>query len=193
MSGIRIWGSVRNLDVYGNTVYVAPAPSGVAKAFSLGTTGSNYAYNVHVRNNIFYVAGARLVDATSTAVSAAIDFTLQGNDYYATQKFSIKWKDTVYTSMASWQTASGQEQLNGASTGRTVNPQLTSPGNGGTIDGTGLSLTAMTAYKLTSASPMIDAGLDLPALFGTAVGGRDFYGRTVPAGSGFDIGAHEAG
>lgn len=191
-SAIAIWGSVRNADIYGNTVHITAPPSGVAKAISLANTRTTYAYDVHVWNNIFSVDGVRFLEATPNAVAAAVDFTLQGNDYFTTGRFNMRWNGTTYTTMAAWQSASGQEQLNGASTAVTLDPQFTSPGNGGTVDGSGLPVTSMNAYALRDTSPLIDRGLDLLNLFGTATGGRDFYGNPVPRGSGFDIGAHEA-
>jgi len=53
-------------------------------------------------------------------------------------------------------------------------------------------ITNLTAYRLQSGSPMIDAGLNLKAHFGIEVGAMDFYGNPIPAGNAFDIGANEA-
>jgi hypothetical protein len=44
--------------------------------------------------------------------------------------------------------------------------------------------------RLTSASPMVDAGLDL-STFGISAGGRDFFGGAAPKGARRDVGAHE--
>ena len=52
-------------------------------------------------------------------------------------------------------------------------------------------LPSLVAYTLQSGSPVIDAGLDLQALFGTDAGPRDFYGVPIPQGGGLDIGASE--
>ena len=38
---------------------------------------------------------------------------------------------------------------------------------------------------------LLDAGVNLPGLFGTEVGSADFGGDPVPQGSGFDVGADE--
>jgi hypothetical protein len=38
---------------------------------------------------------------------------------------------------------------------------------------------------------MLDAGLNLPKLFGASAGSRDFYGVPIAQGTGFDIGASE--
>jgi len=54
------------------------------------------------------------------------------------------------------------------------------------------NLESLDAYLLRPESPMIDAGLDLRSLNGTDAGLRDFYGVTLPQGSGYDIGASES-
>jgi hypothetical protein len=88
-----------------------------------------------------------------------------------------------------WETT--QERVSGTIVAKNVNPLLTSPGGGGTIGNADLLETALTAYKLQAGSPLIDAGLNLPSLFGTSVGSRDFYGDSIPQNGAFDIGADE--
>lgn len=102
----------------------------------------------------------------------------------------MKWGTSTYSTLAAWRSATQQEKLGGANTGSTVDPLLSSPGNGGTIGNPAL-LNQPSAYRLNSTSPMINTGLDLFALFGVSPGSRDFYGNTLPQGGAYDIGAHE--
>ena len=74
--------------------------------------------------------------------------------------------------------------------GALVDPQLTKPGRGGTVGDT-QRLSALDAYRLRPASPLIDKGLDLHKELGWDVGARDYFGNAVPAGARNDIGAHE--
>jgi hypothetical protein len=47
------------------------------------------------------------------------------------------------------------------------------------------------AYVLKVTSPLIDSGLDLKALFQIDTGTHDFFGNSIPAGAGYDIGIYE--
>jgi hypothetical protein len=80
--------------------------------------------------------------------------------------------------------------LGTADTGLNVDPRLNNPGGGGTFNNTAL-LNTLTAYQLQSASPLINAGLDLSSLFNINNGGQDFYGTPLTLGV-VDIGAHES-
>jgi hypothetical protein len=189
--GIVVGGSVSNIDVYGNTVYVSSAASDPA-AFRI-TTWDGTPQNVRVRNNIFYThqgstGTVKLVDSTNNST-----YLFQGNDYYNDSgTFALRWGTTTYTSLSAWLVAAPtQERVSGAVVAKNVNPLLTSPGGGGTIGNADLLETALTAYKLQASSPLIDAGLNLPVLFGTNVGTRDFYGDSIPQNGVFDIGADE--
>jgi hypothetical protein len=87
--------------------------------------------------------------------------------------------DTVYQSLTAWRSGTGQERLGTTAVGFAVDPKLTNPGGGGTI-GNPDQLTTLAAYRLQSSSPMVDAGLNLPLLFGVNVGSRDYYGSSIP-------------
>ncbi len=91
--------------------------------------------------------------------------------------------------MSAWSNATGQEKLNNAAVGLNVDPQLGSAGGGGTIANAD-QLSTLSAYRIASNSPLIDAGVGL-AEFGINVGTQDFFGTTLPQGSGPDIGANE--
>lgn len=52
---------------------------------------------------------------------------------------------------------------------------------------------SLNQFQLVSSSPAKDAGLDLSKEMGLSVGARDFWGSSIPAGTRFDIGAHEFG
>lgn len=189
--GIVVGGTVSNIDVYGNTVYVSSATSDPA-AFRMTTWGGT-PQNVRVRNNLFYTSqGAtgtvKLVDSPNNAT-----YLFQGNDYFnGSGTFALRWGTTTYTSLSAWLAAAPtQERVSGTVVAKNVNPLLTSPGGGGTIGNADLLETSLTAYKLQAGSPLIDAGLNLPALFGTSTGPRDFYGDSIPQNGAFDIGADE--
>ena len=189
--GIVVGGSVSNIDVYGNTVYVSSAASDPA-AFRMTTWGGT-PQNVRVRNNIFYThqgttGTVKLVDSNINST-----YLFQGNDYFnGSGTFALRWGTTTYTSLSAWLAAAPtQERVSGTVVAKNVNPLLTSPGGGGTIGNADLLETSLTAYKLQAGSPLIDAGLNLPALFGINPGSRDFYGDSIPQNGAFEIGADE--
>ena len=74
--------------------------------------------------------------------------------------------------------ATGQEKIGSTNVGFNVDPQLNNPGGGGTV-GDAYALTNLAAYQLQPTSPMINAGLNLPALFGLNPGPADFYGTSI--------------
>ena len=193
-SSILIAGGVRDSDVYNNTVYVTASPRGTPRALHVANFGieGNIARGVRIRNNIFQAAGGiPLVEVSRGQLAGGADITFQGNNYYGgTGRWSVIWGGTAYTSLPNWRAATGQERVNGADSGTALDPKLTAPGGGGTM-GTPARLTSLTAYRLQRTSPLIDVGLDLPALFGTNPGSRDYYGNRVPQGPRPDVGMHE--
>ena len=191
---IEIWGRTVGAEIYNNTVMVKPPVAGSPRAVFIHNTGITTldVKNVHFRNNIFHTtADFRVVDVASDQLNGAIDLRFEGNNYFAgIYKPRIIYGGTTFLNLADWRTAIGQERLNGADVGSQSNPGLTNPGNGGTIGNADL-LYNLSAYKLTSASPLIDKGLNLGATFGLNTGLIDFYSASIPYGMGYDVGAHE--
>ena len=189
--GIVIGGTVSEIDVYGNTVYVSSAASDPA-ALRVTTWGGT-PRNLRVRNNLFYsnqsaTGSVKLLDSPAEA-----SYLFQGNNYFdSSNRFAIRWGQSSYGSLSAWLTAAtSQERVNGGIVGKNLDPQLTAPGAGGTIGNAQLLESALTAYKLQPGSPLINGGLNLPGLFGTNPGNRDFYGDGIPIDGAFDIGADE--
>ncbi len=176
--------AMTNAYVYNNTVYNSRAAGSTLGLFgtSIGTmTGT-------ISNNIFYSAsGASFINTIGTNPSSV---TLAGNDYYNSGTFSIKWGGTTYSTFSAWQTAVGKEKISGSNVAKTTNPLLVSPGTGGTVGG--YIPGNLTAYNLQSTSPMIDTGINLSSQFSITAGSQDYYGTTIPQGSGYELGAYEA-
>jgi hypothetical protein len=187
-AGIRIWSAqasgLRDVEIYNNTIYTSKATSGVASAMSIvaGTT------NVHVRNNIFVSAAGV---PTLNIASGQNGFLLQNNDYYTLGGgFNIKYQGSTYTSLSAFRSATGQEKINGVSTGFNVDPKFVSAGNGGTVAAASPLDRAVSAYKLQSSSTLINRGTNLKN-YGLNPGTRDFYGDALPQGGAYDLGADE--
>ena len=171
-------GRIRFAEVYNNTIYMNQAPSGTHSALRIHNLSieSQDVESVHVRNNIFVVAGTTtLVSVTAAQLDGAIDLKIQGNAYYSqTGAFKILLGASTFTSITSFRNA-GQEKNGASNTGFSGNPLLVSPGGGGTLGADNLA--NLTAYKLQDTSPVINTGLDLFALFGLSASSRDFWGR----------------
>ena len=188
---IEIWGRVTGAEIYNNTIFVTPAPSGSPRAVRIWNAGvtDRYVSAVHLRNNILLASGVPLVEATTTALAGAADLRFENNDYFGGAPLAIRG-GAQYSSLASWR-ATGQETLPGVPMGLSVDPRLVAAGAGPTL-GDADALTSLDAYRLSSGSPMIDAGLDLAARYGIDAGATDFYGTPLFAGGGYDIGATES-
>lgn len=169
---------VSNIEVHNNTVFLNAATV-PPKAFLINTPTSN----VRIRNNLFITSGNAALAEVSSAQTGLV---LQNNNYYSLDgTFAIKWNGVIYNSFISWRSASGQE----SGTGYSIDPLLNAAGAAGTLNQPSL-LNTLTQYYLKPGSPMIEAGSNLAAS-GLDPGTRDFFGNTVPYGSGYDIGVHE--
>lgn len=193
-AAIDVYGRIRNSNIFNNTVYLKKPSVGQPIALRIWNPGiqSSDVSGLHIRNNIFLTPNNLcLVKITPAQLDGATDLRFEQNNYYSTTASpKICWGGTTYTSLDAWRTATSQEQSNSNKLGLSVNPLLTNPGNGGTLNSPD-QLDNLDAYRLQSLSPMKDLGLNLPILFGINSGKQDFYGSPLPQSSGYSLGASE--
>jgi hypothetical protein len=191
--GIQLWGKITNAEIYNNTVYMNQAPSGTHAALRIHNASieTNDVQHVHIRNNIFETEGTtQLVQVTATQLDGAVDLKFQGNGYFAhSGGFKVVWGATTLTSITAFR-GKAQEMNGTTKVGWSGDPLLVAPGTAGNPGPTNLA--SVNAYKLQSTSPAINNGLNLASAFGLNVGTHDFWGRTIPQGAGYDVGAYEA-
>jgi hypothetical protein len=180
-AGIQMWGSIRDTEIYNNTIYTAPTTNGAPRALWV-QTGT---VDTKIYNNLFYaVGGTGLMDISG----GQSRMSLLGNAYWTgSGSPNIRWNGANYGSVSSWRGSSGQETLDGQDVSVTSDPRVASPGGGGTIGNAG-QLSNLTAYRPLDDSPLIGAGLNLSQRFGIDVGATDFAGRRLEQGRS-DIGA----
>jgi hypothetical protein len=177
-----VWGEVRDAELHHNTVIVPPAAAGPVWGVRISNASreTSDVQRVHLRNNVFSTSGGvGLVEVTGTQLVGSTDLRFQGNDWYAggaTPRFV--WGGSTSTSLTAWRNGTGQEKVGTTNVGLSSDPLLTPGGSGAG------------RARLQSASPMVDAGLDLSS-FGVSAGGRDHFGGTAPLGVRRDVGAHE--
>ena len=176
-------GGIQDTQVYNNTVYVSAGTEGGGIEIDSGGI-----FNTEIYNNIIYtVAGKQVIYADNTGGG----WYFKGNCYWSSgAPLQIDWGGTTYTSLAAWRSATGQETHDGNDVGFELDPQLIDAGNGWTI-GDPHRLATLTAYKLSSSSALINAGLDIQTEFGIDPGPHDYYGSPIPIGGQYDVGAQE--
>lgn len=166
------YGTVKDSLVYNNTIFF-----GTARENTAGIWGDTWGKFGSMTNTVFM---NNIIYATNGAYSVMMNYSTGGcsfnnNCYYAPDgNARIKWGGTVYSTVAAFRAATGQE-----SNGLQADPRLNAPG----VAGHGRL--PLTEYQLQSVSPCINAGADLGR--GDA---RDYWGSPAPFGA-FDIGAHE--
>jgi hypothetical protein len=180
-------GGIQNTAVYNNTFCVSEKTTGAA--INDLATGTTHVHGTSLVNNIIVTApGKKAVEIPFSSGG----WTFLNNDYWTDGgRVQFGWDGKTFVGLGAWRQASGQEKRNGAVTGFETDPRLTDPGKGGTM-GDPENPGKLAAYRLRPESPMINAGLDLRSLFGTDTGLHDFYGVTLPQGSGYDVGASES-
>lgn len=167
----------QNIAIYNNTVYDA-----ISRTATLVIMDGVTAVSGIFENNII-INGATGPDL-NIFFSVVTNFTANNNLYLAASTaYNWNWNGTVYTTFASYKTASGQDANSLAG----VDPQLTAPGTGGTYNG--YSPPQPTAYDLAAGSPAAGTGIVI-----ADGGSQDYYGNPVPnsTGSGYSIGAYNA-
>lgn len=167
--GISVLGFVQNSAVYQNTVIMAPQ-AGQAPALQL----SKYVKRDTVHNNVFAVHSGAVIAAKAYLRPGQAE--LQGNDYYSAYPLSINWDGSLYSSLGTWRSASGQERLKGRPVGLDANPDLAGPYLGLRVKapgGTGAG------FAPRPRSPIVRAGLDLPRLFGLDPGPGNYAGTPI--------------
>ncbi len=166
---------ITNADIYGNTFFVSTNPRG-GKPPVVKIDNHDDIRGIRLRNNAFIATHNNLLIAGVQAIPAKALY--QGNNYWGGSFDLTKFR------------AGGQETLNGMPVGSRVDPQLRSPGNGGTPTDPS-HLPSIDAYLLRSSSPLVGAGLDLSSLFDLHPGNTDFYGVPVSSAK-LDVGASAA-
>jgi hypothetical protein len=185
--GIMVWSKapleISNSHIYNNTIYISPSATGNVCGIRVASPTSS----LSIRNNIIVTTGGAPLLCVAGGQKA---LKIQGNNYWSNgSTFKIQWGSTLYKSLSAFR-GTGQETLNDAPAGLSVDPELLNPGLGGTI-GNPSALTKLLQYRLKASSPLINRGINLKALFGLSTGTRDFYGTGLPQRGAFDIGAHE--
>jgi hypothetical protein len=170
-----------DVKIYNNVIFSGHAP--VIYNYDL-----SLAKDIVFYNNIFVVTNNQpFFNYTGTPEGPTIDQMRFERNVYWTSGGPFNFGG--YTSMDEWRQATGNETVNGTNTALEIDPMLVNPGGGGSISNT-YELVNMTAYRLKTNSPLINAGYDLASL-GIDPGTRDFFGVAVPQEGGTDIGASE--
>ncbi|NJY61819.1 hypothetical protein HC174_03490 [Salinimicrobium sp. CDJ15-81-2] len=171
--------SMKDIFVYNNTLYIEEKASNPSTAAIKLLKWETMSENINFNNNILVAEnGADLVQ-----VPTGYHANFIGNLYHTTGNFSISYKGVNHNSLASFRSTQN-EIHSGTDVGIQADPLLTAPGNGGTI-GFGNPLSNLSAYKLKSNSPAIDAGIII-----TQDTEKDFYGNTIVTDPVPEVGAH---
>ncbi|MGQ0804358.1 MAG: right-handed parallel beta-helix repeat-containing protein [Actinomycetota bacterium] len=189
---IFLFGAVENYEIH-NNVFFARALDGVegdsrqGLIYLVDTPPGGVWAGIHIRNNLFLSPEGE--DVTFIDVprpDAGEDLRVEGNAYIGgSSTRRIIWADP-YESVETWSDATGQEMVDGAL-------RAVVAGADAVCDGVGAGSTQPGAYLLPAGSPLVDAAIDLRSIHGLKMGTRDFFGNAIPAGTAFDIGAHERG
>jgi hypothetical protein len=172
---------MRDVRMYGNTFFNSIAPA-------IQFESTNAMANIQFYNNIIMTTnGWPLVNMLTGGVLTTNVAVFKGNAYWSS---GGALNLAGMSDISDWRSLLGQEMHGSTNVGLLDDPQLVSPGSGGLINNPD-HLYTLVEYQLKSNSPLIDAGLNLSALFGINPGPRDYFGMATPQAARHDIGAAE--
>jgi hypothetical protein len=184
------FGQIDNSLVY-NNVFFLSVGSNAAIRVKYSALGGSYVQGLHFSNNIIETTGGQqLLNVAGNEIHGG-NITFVGNTWYAAGHTPNYYFGNTYTSLSGWQNATGQEKLNGKSVGLQTDPKLNAPGSGGTVGAS--NLYTLSAYRLQSASPLINHGVSVSSMYGASGVSHDFFGDPLPQGGAVEIGVDEYG
>lgn len=161
------------VQIYNNTFYWNPAGGGPVVSMEYASyTGANPNF---FKNNILYSTVPDMIHATS-------GLSLDNNVYWTMSGNAPTWQidGNTYVGFAAYQAATGQDSHSSE-----VDPMLLNP----TYHDVGRPATAFT---LQSGSPAAGSGANVcNGISGCSMGNQDFWGNSLPNGSGYSIGAYQ--
>ncbi len=172
---VHTWdqGSLNGVQIYNNTFYWNPASN--AAAFDTSTATYSGSDPLFFKNNILYATVPGMIHTTSA-------FVLDNNFYWTTSASSPTWEveGTTYTSFSAYQTGAKQDLH-----GHYTDPMLNSPN----YHAVGRPATA---FQLLPGSLAAGAGANVcDGISDCSMGKQDFWGNSLPAGFGYNIGAYQ--
>ena len=177
---LGIWkaegGTMQNCEIYNNTFYNSN-PLGNIIWLDSSMPGFKFYNNIFIYTGMFLYEGHHFKHEV-----------FQGNVYW---NLSGGFALEGYNSIEEWAKATGNEIVQGAITGRFIDPLLVAPGTAVLTDPSRIPEGSLSGYMLKSGSPLVDSGLNLKEMFGIDIGERDFFGTEIPQGNGFEVGAAE--
>jgi hypothetical protein len=170
---VHTWegGTLDGVEIYNNTLYWNPASN--AAAFAADDAEYSGIGARFFKNNIIYATAPDLIQATSA-------FVLDNNIYWTTSHSSPRWQfdKGSYANFTTYQSASKQDIHS-----YYVDPKVSD------ISYHGVGKPG-TPFHLLAGSPAMGAGTDVCAgIRDCSIGYQDFWGRGVPSGHGYNIGA----
>jgi hypothetical protein len=165
-AGVYVWNSSKdagqfyNCDVYNNTIYNS-------KEAALSFSETSQRKNFRFFNNIFIgkdslIRGDKGID------------TFLANDWWSLEK---QFNADGMNDFNAWTAKNNIEQINRKTVGLNVLPSFKNADDTTFTDVNKIS--DFDSYTITGSSPVMQAALDLPALFNIDIGNRDFNGKPI--------------
>lgn len=186
LGAIKIYSIVgaENNKIYNNTIITTAFGKNTPACFKIqGPTT-----NTTVENNIFFTVNfAMLINIDESKQENLI---LRSNSYFANNAMFIAvWGRKSYKSFDDFVNSTGQEKFDNNNAGIFGNPKLRNPLTQRDTVNNAFKIDTLTAYKLNSFSPLINAGVKVQVNFSPAK--TDFFGNPLSIENPPEIGASE--
>jgi hypothetical protein len=182
---------IHECNWYNNTGY-----SSLTNGINFRIIQNQAALKGYIANNVFHAGSTTarwvfLEGFPSNSYTAGTSFVLLNNCYSGETTQPIFWA-SAHLQVGPWladANAADQERLSGVIKAITADARLARTADAGVIEG--YSPDDLTGYEISSGSPAADGGLNLSTALSISPGATDFYGNSIPVGSGYSAGAHD--
>jgi len=186
---IHVWGNVVRAAVHNNTIFQNKPYLSCAVAIRKNEDtriGKVLAEQLYFCNNIFQTTG--LLPILSIAKTDT-GYHFINNNYFTSEKtMKIDWAGKIFNSLPQWRNETGEEKRQLTEMGSNTDPQFMNAGNN-IIFNNPDSIKYLNAYMLKTSSPLINKGIEVPAMFNIPAAPTDFNNKKIVADNNPEPGA----